>query len=191
MSIKRTVLALTAAAAPLVACGSSSTGESPVSASEAIMINPRLQCEAGPQVAQWWWPNEQTLSGSLAWYQTQMTDPTGPSGLTYVAFAGMNPGTATVESVAWVPQSDVGTFQWYNPTCVSGTGSGPSHIEYISQQTGESGGSTPSRCQPISVATTPAPTACVTVGTVDSFAGMNYCPLYVNAGPIHCPVPTP
>jgi hypothetical protein len=103
----------------------------------------------------------------------------------------MNPGTTTVESIAWVPQSDVATFQWYNPTCVSGTGSGPSHIAYISQQAGENGGSTPSRCQPISVALTPTPTSCVTVGTVDSFADMNYCPRYINAGPIYCPVPTP
>src|ERR1700722_17952122 len=121
MSIKRTILALTAVAVPLVACGSSASRESLASLDEAYIINPRLQCAAGAQAGHWWGTSEKTMDDSVAWYPTPMT-ARGPAGLTYVAFAGMTPGSGTVDNVAWVPQGSTGSFEEYNPTCYLGSG---------------------------------------------------------------------
>lgn len=190
MTIKRTVLALATVVAPLVACGSSSTGESSTSSSAPIFINPRSECAPGPQAPEWWASYQETLDSALAWYLTGMTDPTGPGSVPYVAFAGMIPGTATVQSIAWVPQSAVGTFEYYNPTCSPGSGSSPTHIPYVSNQSGGGGGVTPTRCPPYHGVPT-LPTSCVTIGDVDQFADENDCPRYVNAGSLSCPLTYP
>lgn len=136
---KRIALAALAAAAPLVACGSSPEERSATS-SEHLYVNPLLQCQSGSQFNVGWKQGDGTVdSPPVGWWYSFGGIQTDSLGTQWETFAGIDAqNNQNVDFVVWIHPADEAYFRAANLVCADSSAFSVTHPP--SDGTGPMGG---------------------------------------------------